>query len=71
MVFAVMNVTPGTYGKGRWAKYVEFTNFNVKNVPGIGVIMMRTNERINEVGLDDFFKILRDKTVNLVKNGQK
>ena len=66
-----MNATPGTYGKGRWEKYVEVTNFNVKNVPGIGVIVMRTNERINGVGLDDFFKILRDKTVNLVKHGQK
>ena len=63
MVFAIMNATPGTFGKGRWRKYVQFTNFNVKNIAGVGVIMMRTNERINGVRLNDVILLLKDETV--------
>ena len=62
-VFAVMDAVPGTYGHGRWSQYVEITNCKIKNIPGVSVILLRTNTRINDVSLDDVKVLLRDKLV--------
>ena len=62
-VLVVMNATTGTFGRGRWRKFVQFTNFKVENIVGVGVIVMRTNEKFNGVGLNDVHLLLNDETV--------
>ena len=60
-VFVVTDAVPGSYGRGRWVKFLEITNFILKDFEDIKVIVVRTNTRISGSSLEDINHVLEDR----------
>ena len=62
-VMAVFDAVPGTFGKGRWKRTVEISNFLVKETMEVNVILIRTNTGITDVKIEDVEYLLGDRQV--------
>ena len=58
-----MDAFPGTYGQGRWSKYVELSNVLIKDMMELKVVMIRTNTRCTRINISDIEKMFLDRNV--------